>query len=41
MTKHTHIIKREHSYTIGGNANWYKYYGEWEEKGVTEDESVG
>ena len=20
--------KREHSYTVGGNANWYSHYGE-------------
>ena len=32
---HTHtrsagegVEKREHSYTVGGNANWYSHYGE-------------
>ena len=22
------VEKREHSYTVGGNANWYSHYGE-------------
>ena len=21
------MVKKEHSYTVGGNVNWYKYYG--------------
>ena len=21
------VEKREHSYTVGGNVNWYNYYG--------------
>ena len=21
--------KREHSYPVGGNVNWYSYYGKW------------
>ena len=23
------VEKREHSYTVAGNVNWYSGYGEW------------